>query len=96
MTIPSSSIEYVPAHITGTYTIVMTVHMAIVPADIEPASGDWKAAEWDGVDGDAAAKIRIGTGTTIGALDEGLYGIWVKVTAPPEVPVINAGLLRIT
>lgn len=95
-TIPSTSVEYVKARVEGDYTTAMTVHMAVVTADSEPVSGDWKTAAWDGVDGAADAKILIGTGTLIGALTEGLYGVWAKVTATPELPVINAGLIRIT
>lgn len=95
-TIPSTSIEYLHAPVTGTFTTGMTVHMAIVIADSEPTSGDWKTAAWDGADGDADAKILIGTGSSIGALTEGLYGVWVKITATPEIPVIYTGRIRIT
>lgn len=95
-TIPSTSVEYVHAPVTGNFTTAMTVQMAVVIADSEPVTGDWKTAAWDGVDGTADAKILIGTGSSIGALTEGVYGVWVKVTATPEIPVINAGRIRIT
>lgn len=96
ITIPSTSIEYVHAPITGDFTTSMTVQMAIITADTEPVTGDWKTAAWDGTDGNADAKILIGTGTSVGALTEGVYGVWVKITATPEIPVICSGRIRIT
>lgn len=95
-TIPSASVEYVHAPVTGTFTTSMAVEMAVVTADHEPTSGDWHAASWDGDNGDADAKILIGTGTAIGALTDGMYGVWVRITATPEVPVLFSGALRIT
>lgn len=91
-TIPSSSIEFVKVTVTGDWTVDMPVSMAIVIADSEPVSGDYKTAAWDGTQ----AKILIGTGSSVGALTEGLYGVWVKITATPEIPVIYSGQLRIT
>lgn len=95
-TIPSSSVEYIKATIAGNYLTSMAVTMAIVTADSEPVSGDWKTAAWDGTDGDADAKILIGTGSPVGALVEGLYDVWVKITATPETPVIRSGRIKIT
>lgn len=95
LTIPSSSVEYVKSKVTGSYTTLMPVQMAIVTAGSEPTSGDYVTAAWDGTDGDAYAKVLIGTGTTVGVKTEGLYGVWVKITATPEIPVIHCGQLRI-
>lgn len=89
--IPSTSVEYLHIPVTGDYTTSMPVFIAVVTADSEPVSADWKTAAWDGTD----AKILIGAGTTL-VLAEGLYGAWVKITATPEVPVIFAGAVRIT
>jgi hypothetical protein len=89
---PSSTVEYVPALVTGTFTESTPVHMAVIPYDIEPDTDDWKTAVWDG----SHAKVKIGTGTAVGALDEGLYGVWVKVTTADETPVIPSGSIRIT
>lgn len=91
-TIPSSSVEYIKATVTGNYTTSMAVVMAIVTADSEPVSADWKTAAWDVTD----AKILIGTGSAVGALVEGLYDVWVKITATPEIPVIRSGRIKIT
>lgn len=96
LAIPSASVEYLRSTITGTFTTSMPVEMAVVQADSEPDSGDWHAATWDGADGDADAKVLIGTGSAIGALSDGLYDVWVRVTATPEVPVLYAGRMHIT
>ena len=89
---PSSTVEYVPVPVTGTYTSSTPVHMAIVPYGAEPGPGDYHPASWD----NGHAKIRIGAGTDVGELDEGLYGVWVKVTATTEQPVMYSGAIRIT
>lgn len=89
--IPSTSKEYLHVPVTGAEGS-MPVEIAVVASTLEePASGDWKAAVWDGTD----AKVLIGPGTSL-VLANGLYRAWVRVTASPEMPVIRAGLLKIT
>jgi hypothetical protein len=89
--IPSSSIEYLHIPLTGDYTTLMPVEIAIVAHGIEPGGDDWQIAQWDGT----AAKVLIGPGTLF-ALDEGLYGAWARITALPEIPVIYSGLVVVT
>ena len=89
---PSSTVEYVPVPVTGDYTLSTPVHMAVVPYGVEPGEDDWHAAAWDG----GYAKVKIGAGSNVGQLDEGTYGVWVKVTAADEQPVMNAGPIRVT
>jgi hypothetical protein len=89
---PSSTVEFVPVSVTGDYTDSTPVHMAVVPYGIEPGSDDYHAAEWD----NGYAKVKIGAGSDVGELDEGRYGVWVKVSAANEVPVMEAGSIRIT
>ena len=88
--IPSVSVEYLHVPVTGA-TDSMPVEVAVVARDAEPAGGDWLTAAWDGTD----AKILIGPGTDC-ERDDGVYSVWVRVTATPEIPVLKAGLLRIT
>lgn len=91
--IPSTSKQYITVPVTGTLTGTEPVHIAVIAATAEePASGDWKTAVWDN---NTDAKILIGPGTSL-ALANGLYRVWVKVTASQEIPVIRSGLLRIT
>lgn len=88
--IPSISREYLHVPVTGPAEGV-PVEIAVVGRDAEPADSDWKPAAWDGTD----AKILIGPGSAL-ILAEGVYSVWVRVTASPERPALKAGLLRIT
>jgi hypothetical protein len=89
---PSSTVEYVPVPVTGTYTTDTPVAMAVVPYGIEPDADDYHDAAWD----NGYAKVKIGAGSDVGQLDEGMYGVWVKVTAADEEPVMKAGPIRVT
>lgn len=88
--IPSSSVEYLHVPIVGA-TSSMPVEMAVVGRDAEPVESDWKTAMWDGTD----AKMLIGPGTPL-PLTDGIYSVWVRVTAAPEKPAIKSGTLLIT
>lgn len=90
--IPSSSREYLHVAVEGDYTTSMPVEIAIVPYGVEPSDDDWAPAMWQ----DGKARILIGPGSTFGELDEGAYGVWVRVTTGEERPVIRSGPLRIT
>jgi len=75
-----------------------TVQMAFPAVGVDPVSGDWKTASWETdttLTPDAYyARCLVGPGGTI-ALAAGTYGVWVKVTATPEIPVIKAGPMRV-
>lgn len=90
--IPSISVEYVKAPVTGTYTELMMVQMAVMPSSIDPTDDDWLTAQWD----DGYAKVKVGAGSDVGVLDRGLYGVWVKIAATDETPVLYSGSVRIT
>jgi hypothetical protein len=76
-----------PANLT-----TLTVQMAIIPQGQDPVSGDWKAASWIGSD----AAVLIGPSTTLPLTKGVTYGVWVKITASPEVPVLGPFDLHIT
>lgn len=94
LTISSLSTEYVkipivdgPANLT-----TLTVQMAIVPQGQDPVSGDWKSASWVGT----SAAVLIGPATSL-PLSKGVtYGVWVKITSSPEIPVLGPFDLHIT
>lgn len=90
--IPSSSREYLHITVTGDYTTSMPVEIAIVPYGVEPGDTDWHPAAWH----DNRARILIGPGSAVGELDEGTYGVWVRVTTAEERPVIRSGTIKIT
>ncbi|MFD1546999.1 hypothetical protein [Nonomuraea guangzhouensis] len=91
--IPSLSVEYVKVPVDGPSNLTsLTVQMAIVPAGQDPTGGDWQSAQWIGTD----AAVLIGPATAL-VLTKGLtYGIWVKITAAPEIPVLGPYDLHIT
>ncbi|MEU8199277.1 hypothetical protein AB0C10_36380 [Microbispora amethystogenes] len=92
--IPRSSVEYVPAPVTGPVELAeLPVHMAILPVGQDPAPADWKAAAWTEDGGQAV--VLIGPDTPLD-LDKGTYMIWVRVTSDPEIPVMESGKLQIT
>jgi hypothetical protein len=79
--------------VTGPATLTtLTVQMAIVPDGQDPASGDWKAAQWIGTQ----AAVLIGPATTLPLTKGVTYGIWVKITSSPEIPVLGPYGLNIT
>ncbi|NUW45558.1 hypothetical protein [Nonomuraea rhodomycinica] len=90
--IPSVSVEYLKVPITGPSDVTLyTVQMAVIPDGQDPVTLDWKAAIWLGTN----AAVLIGPGATI-PLSEGTYRVWVKISASPETPVLDAGLINIT
>jgi hypothetical protein len=66
-----------------------TVEIAVLEDGARPQSGDWHAAAWGVDDGRPVAMILIGPG---GVIDPGpgAYRTWVRIQAPPEVPVIKS------
>lgn len=95
--IPSTSVQYVQMRVDTTANPTgNAVSMAIKPRGTEPEAVDYKSATW-AAGTPYKAQVRIGTGTDIGALVEGVYQVWVKVTATPEIPVMQStNCLRIT
>lgn len=91
--IPSLSVEYVKVPIDGPSNMTsFTVQMAVIPDGQDPSGGDWQSAQWIGTD----AAVLVGPATAL-ALTKGVnYGIWVKIAAAPEVPVLGPFDLHIT
>ena len=88
--IPSTSVEYLSVPVTGAVG-TEPVEMAVAAAGVEPVEADWKSAAW----ADDEVRILIGPGTLL-PLDEGDYGVWVRITAAPEKPVLLAGRIKVT
>lgn len=64
---------------------VYPVEMAVLASAVNhPAPGDWQAATWA-----QGPRSKVAT-ALIGPLLPGRYGVWVRVTASPEVPVMRA------
>lgn len=91
--ISSLSTEYVKVPVTGPSDVTsLTVQMAIVPDGQDPAGGDWKTATWIST----SASILIGPATTLPLAKGVSYGVWVKITSTPEIPVLGPYPLHIT
>ena len=96
MLINVTSTEYVYIPVRGPAGIDLTqlaVDVAIVGAAAgEPGSTDWKAAVWfTAPNGDTEAKVLY----TAGDYPVGGYMAYVRVHATPQLPVIEAGRIRI-
>lgn len=75
-----------------------TVQLAFPATGVSPVSGDWKTASWETdatLTPDAyCARCLVGPAGTV-TLAAGTYDVWAKITASPEIPVINAGPMKV-
>lgn len=87
LTISNLSTEYVKIPILDgpANLATLTVQMAIVAVGQDPVGGDWKAASWIG----SSASVLIGPATTLPLTKGVKYGVWVKITSSPEIPVLG-------
>lgn len=73
-----------------------TVQMAFPAVDADPISGDWKSASWETdttTDPDTyLARCLVGSAVTLAV---GVYDVWVKIAASPEVVVRRSGFLKV-
>ncbi|GGX98467.1 hypothetical protein [Streptomyces fructofermentans] len=75
------------------------VHVAVLPVAERPTDNDWHEATWTvGPDGEHCATLLVGPDGVIdpGAEGPGTFRTWVKITAPPEEPVIPSARFEIT
>jgi hypothetical protein len=94
--ISSLSREWIPFFVRGA-SGTESVEIAFTAPGVEPAEDDWNDAEWNPASvtaHGADARILFGpNGTT--SRPEGTYQAWVRVTAPPQLPVLPAGLINV-
>lgn len=74
-------------------TAVATVEFAFI-TEGEPSS--WTSGEWTTSGQNTYARILVGTGSTVGALANGTYTVWLRISQTPEVVVRPAGTLVVT
>lgn len=61
-----------------------------------PSDADWHTALWHDLPPTGyVVRCLVGPANGGVVLPVGLYGMWVRITDSPEVPVENAGLLNI-
>lgn len=89
LVLPSDSVEYIRNAVTASEDVTnTTVEVALMADGTEPGALDWDAATWD-VDGNIQFLYN-------GAATSGIYDYWVRVTATPEIPVRNTGIVVLT
>ncbi|WP_068922184.1 hypothetical protein [Planobispora rosea] len=96
---PRETVEYLSVIIEGDDNLATyTVAMQVLPHGTRPAAGAWQAAAWDtDQSGNTIAKVLIGPGTSFDfSAAPGVVVPWVKITALPEVPVLEGDPIRIT
>ena len=106
ITISSLSTEYIQVPVEATVagnaynpTSDVVQFAFKLPDAGNPTSGDWHNGSWDTTaTGGYLAQCLVGPGVggvVLAASSPAAYTIWVKITDSPEVPVHNAGLLKI-
>lgn len=102
-TISAVSTEYVIANITelvglldviGDPTIYQ-VQFAFVSTNTQPTGGQWINGAWATHAAPFMAQILVGPANSGVVLAKGVYGIWVRVVTPTQVPAIEIGTLTI-
>ncbi len=94
--ISSLSREWIPFFVRGA-SGTEEVEIAFTAPGVEPVEADWNDAEWNPASvtaHGADARILFGPGGTT-FRPEGTYQAWVRVTAPPQQPVLPAGLIDV-
>lgn len=97
------STVYIKSQITATVNgvypynpTVDVVQAAFVAPGTNPGALDWKSASWETKGSTYFARCLVGPGVGA-ALDlvAGTYRMWIKITDNPEIPVLEAGNLRV-
>lgn len=88
LVLPAVTMEYIRNEVTSTTDLTSSVvEVAIMPEGDTPGVSDWDDADWD------SGNIRY---LYDGSLAAGTYDYWVRITAPPETPVRNTGIVILT
>jgi len=102
--ISSESLEFVKVLVEAkrdgaafdpTYKVV---EMAFT-AGSDPDANEWNAGTWETEtlphgEEKYFARCFVGPGGTV-ELDEGVYQVWVRINVIPEIPVLQAGKIRV-
>lgn len=99
--IPETSLEFVEFQVTsddnptGNIVEVAALSTANSTEYGEPVETDWVTAAWVTRNGKHYVQALVGPTSTL-ELDAGDYWLWTRITADPERPVRNVGLVIIT
>lgn len=88
LVLPATTVEYIRNEVTSNTDLTTgTVEVAIMAEGTAPTAPDWQTAAWDS--GDVRYLYN-------GDKTAGTYDYWVRITATPEVPVRNTGIVVLT
>lgn len=88
LVLPATTVEYIRNEVTSTVDLTSDpVEVAIMTAGTAPGVSDWEDATWE------SGNIRYLYDGTAAA---GTYDYWVRITATPEIPVRNTGIVILT
>lgn len=92
-----ASTEHLMTPVTATSGNPSTypVQVAVVPDTDRPADADWHEAAWTITSDGTYATLLVGPAGVINP-GPGTFRAWIKITAPPEQPVIPSARFDIT
>lgn len=96
---PRGTVEYVKAVVTADVTLTdsMTVELSLSTGNNNIGyTHNWLTGAWDGTEA-TTRTARTGSAVTFDSTyPKGSYTLFVRLTDNPEVPLINAGQVRVT
>lgn len=93
ISIPFGSLEYVKATVTADVTLADAM-----PVSISLSTGgvhSWRSGTWTGTAA-VTRTARTSSPVDFSTLAKGTYVVYVKLTDSPEVPIMQAGTLKVT
>jgi hypothetical protein len=99
--IPNGSIDYIGGTVTDSNgnPLAMTVDIAVTPAWDTDATHTWLPASWIGAAG-ATRQCQtvnpVNTAALTGGSDGARYGVYVRLTNTPALPIIQVGWIVLT
>jgi|GEM_PF-4595205 hypothetical protein len=97
--IPRESKEYLDVAVDGPVDVTtLPVEMQVRLYPLRPDPAGWKTAQWGtDDDGQTVAQILIGPGSDFDlSIAPGTYVPYVRITASPEIPVIEGRPVKIS
>lgn len=97
--IPRESKEYLDVAVDGPVDVTsLPVEMQVRLYPLRPDAASWKTAQWGtDEDGQTVAQILIGPGSDFDlSTAPGTYVPYIRITASPEIPVIEGRPVKIS
>lgn len=95
LTLSSLTREYIKTTVTANVNPTASPpQFAFKASGVEPEEADWVNGEWESNAAPYVARLLVGPGGTA-ELPDGKYKAWVRLTANPELPVLQFDTLTI-